>query len=124
MLDGTLPRDIAVLSDMEMFVVSQYQLYGPIEGLFTLWNKVFTIRMEGNRLTGLLPTNLDQETPLLQSLRLSENRLKGEIPASLGDLPRMRDLRLDDNQLTGSIPPSFGALVNLSKYEVVCNGLW
>ena len=122
MLDGTLPRDIAVLSDMEMFVVSQYQLYGPIEGLFTLWNKVFTIRMEGNRLTGLLPADLDQETPLLRSLRLSENRLKGEIPVSLGDLPRMRDLRLDGNQLTGSIPPSFEALVNLSKY-FVCYGL-
>lgn len=121
-LEGTLPRDIGVLSDMEMFVVSTYKLRGPIEGVFTLWNKVLNIWMEDNQFTGTLPTNLDQETPLLRSLRLSGNRVKGEIPTSMGNLASLRDLRLDENELTGSILPSFGNLVNLSEYENFCRG--
>ena len=114
-LEGTLPRDISLLSDMVTFIVPDNKLYGPIEGLFSLWNKADTIRLSENRFTGSLPANLDQETPKLRILRLSENKLKGQIPASLGNLPDLTDLQLDDNQFTGAISPSLANLGSLSK---------
>lgn len=115
-LEGTLPRDISLLSDMELFILPTFKLHGPIEGLFSLWKKVDTIRLSGNQFTGSLPANLDQETPNLRILRLSENRLTGEIPTSLSNLPGLTDLQLDDNQLTGAISPSLVNLGSLSKY--------
>ena len=44
----------------------------------------------------------------VSELRLSEDRLHGEIPPELGNLSRILDLDLSDNQLTGEIPPELG----------------
>ena len=43
----------------------------------------------------------------LYMLNLDGNRLSGEIPAFLGELPRMTGLMLQDNLFTGNIPASF-----------------
>ena len=44
----------------------------------------------------------------VSELRVSEDRLHGEIPPELGNLSRILDLDLSDNQLTGDIPPDLG----------------
>ena len=114
-LEGTLPRDISLLTDMVTFNVGQMSLTGPIEGLFTRWSKVELIALFKNQFTGSLPVNLDKETPNLKTLTLFENKLSGEIPASLGNLPVLEDLRLDRNTLSGPLQPALGGLGKLSK---------
>ncbi|CAL9091836.1 unnamed protein product [Musa textilis] len=50
------------------------------------------------------------------------NKFVGEIPATLGELPRLNLLQLDDNQLHGSIPPSLGKCP-LDKLNLASNHL-
>ena len=54
---------------------------------------------------------------------LSENGLRGEIPAALGDLDRLRVLILSGNQLTGAIPREVGNLRDLVWLFVQSNEL-
>ena len=48
-------------------------------------------------------------------LRLNDNIISGEIPASLSKLVGLKELRLDDNLLVGEIPVEFSALTNLGE---------
>ena len=68
--------------------------------------------LSDNRLTGTLPLSLGTLLSL-QELHLYANRLTGEIPASFGSLAKLQALRLDSNQLTGQIPVELSQLTNL-----------
>ena len=64
-------------------------------------------------LTGEIPdlNNLD----MLTRLRLHNNSLSGEVPATLGGLDSLRHLWLHGNKLEGSIPSSLGRLFKLER---------
>ena len=49
--------------------------------------------------------------------------MSGEIPSSLGDLPRLRDLRLENNRLAGAIPSALGDAANLKILRISQNDL-
>merc|ERR1719198_1836844 len=46
----------------------------------------------------------------LRKLNLSLNKLRGAIPATIGDLSSLQVLKLEYNALSGSIPESIGGL--------------
>lgn len=46
--------------------------------------------------------------------RLSQNKLRGAIPPSLGNLMSLEDLELHKNALSGSIPASLGNVKTLN----------
>jgi len=52
---------------------------------------------------------------------LSNNKLTGPIPESIGSLPSLEDLRLNQNELTGTIPKSIGSLINLDRLYLYQN---
>ena len=56
-------------------------------------------------------------------LELSENGLRGEIPAAIGDLDRLLVLLLSGNQLTGPIPRELGDLRSLVWLSMHVNQL-
>ena len=78
------------------------------------------LNLSGNRLTGQIPVGLG-DLPLL-SLNLSGNRLTGQIPAGLGS-PLLTSLNLSNNQLTGQIPAGLGGLLNLRHLNLSRNEL-
>ena len=51
-------------------------------------------------------------------ITLSSNRLRGSIPAELGNLSDLQVLFLRDNQLSGSIPVKLGNLSSLRWLEL------
>lgn len=59
----------------------------------------------------------------VNQLFLGENGLRGELPASLGDLEFLRELFLHGNALHGKIPPELGGLRNLKQMLLSGNNL-
>ena len=56
-------------------------------------------------------------------LDLSDNGLRGNIPAELASLEKLEALYLNDNQLSGEIPPELGKLSNLVRLLLAGNEL-
>lgn len=61
-----------------------------------------------NSLDGKLPTNLAQNLPLLQKLRLDQNNIGGTVEV-LANLSRLVELYISDNWFSGTLPSFFGA---------------
>lgn len=57
----------------------------------------------------------------LESIDLSFNLLKGELPASLGMLKNLQELKLRNNSFWGSIPNSIGNLSSLRTLDLAFN---
>jgi Leucine-rich repeat (LRR) protein len=74
--------------------------------------RVTGIDLYDNNLKGNLPASLGNLTRL-NYLVLSYNELNGRIPASIGHLINIQQIWLDNNQLNGEIPASIGNLTNL-----------
>lgn len=82
-------------------------------GITIINNRVRSIRLDYNNITGILPASLGNLDSLTY-LNLSHNPVSGSIPAELGDLSILHDLYFNNDQLSGSIPAEFG---NLSKLQ-------
>jgi Leucine-rich repeat (LRR) protein len=78
------------------------------------------IDLSDNRLSGKIPSSLgDLED--LATLDLSFNELSGAIPSALGGTSSLYKLLLGNNNLEGSIPSSFGKLSLLSTLDLSSN---
>ena len=77
--------------------------------------QVVRLHLEGNNLSGPLPTEL-VGLASLKVLSLYGNALAGPIPAELGHLANLTRLNLTGNEFTGSIPPQ---LIDLASLEVL-----
>ena len=75
-------------------------------------NRVTSVSLASNNLSGTLPTELGDLTEL-DSLDLHSNQLAGSIPWQLGQLSGLFRLNLRSNQLSGAIPPELGDLPNI-----------
>ena len=84
--------------------------------------RVAELWLWGNKLRGSIPAELGDLTEL-QTLDLRSNQLTGSIPAWLGDLTNLRRLYLGSNRLAGPIPAELGALTNLEGLLLGINQL-
>jgi Leucine-rich repeat (LRR) protein len=100
-------------------------LTGTIPDSLGLLDALNSLVLGTNRLTGSIPTSLGNLTNLganFGSLVLGSNQLSGTIPTSLGNLVNLSNvLDLSSNQLTGSIPTSLGNLTSLSNLYLYNN---
>jgi hypothetical protein len=95
-----------------------------------LWSGVFcdldaqvtSLYLDDNNLSGEIPDSLG-DLPKLEHLYLFHNQLSGPIPISLGRLENLTELELNYNQLTGDIPTSLGALGRLEQLDLGANQL-
>jgi Leucine-rich repeat (LRR) protein len=117
-LIGTLPANLAALTNLTVFTVSINKLTGPIPALAGLTN-LTSFDVGGNQLTGAIPTLAGLTN--LSTFAVDENRLTGPIPALTG-LTNLRAFIASVNQLTGAIPTLTG-LTNLVNFNVRRNQL-
>ncbi|MCE2463148.1 MAG: leucine-rich repeat domain-containing protein [Dehalococcoidia bacterium] len=75
--------------------------------------RVTRLFLTNNRLTGEIPPELGN-LPNLAWLGLSNNLLSGKIPLELDRLSNLETLLLDGNRLSGEIPAGLGGLPNLT----------
>ncbi len=85
-------------------------------------DRVKTIDLSSNNLTGTLPQELGYLTEL-KELTLDYNQISGNIPPETGSLSNLERLYLKSNQLSGSIPSTLGQLGNLILLNLSVNEL-
>ena len=74
--------------------------------------RVVGLQLDENRLSGEIPATLGRLSDL-ELLDLSNNRLGGALPEELGSLTNLKSLFLNGNDLTGAIPPELSHLPGL-----------
>lgn len=84
--------------------------------------RVTTLLLGGYGLSGLLPDFSSMDA--LQTINLSNNSLRGEVPDFLGTFPNLQILNLENNQFTGTIPASLstkkGLILRVSGNPGLC----
>ncbi|KAK6161911.1 hypothetical protein DH2020_001752 [Rehmannia glutinosa] len=86
-LNGSIPDDIRNLYNLIQLDLSMNSFSGTIPtGLFHL-HQLNSLFLGYNNLSGQLPTQLDLFS--LEILNLTHNHLRGKVPKSLGELPRL-----------------------------------
>ncbi|XXG48981.1 hypothetical protein AAC387_Pa02g3286 [Persea americana] len=120
-LSGSIPDSIGGLKSVEQIELYRNRLSGQLPE--SLGNLSSLIRFDAseNGLTGKLPEKLAGLG--LISLRLNDNRLSGEIPASLALNPNLSDLYLFNNSFSGTIPADLGRNSDLVVVDVSDNRL-
>ncbi|XP_065870518.1 receptor-like protein EIX1 [Euphorbia lathyris] len=129
-VEGWIPPSIGKLCNLQRFDLSGNNLTGSLpeslEGNNCQPNgflpSLMQLKLSSNRLEGDLPNWLGQLDNLAE-LFLSNNLFQGSIPADLGNLRNLSRLGLANNQLTGTLPDSFGKLSELSTLDVSVNHL-
>ncbi|CAM0909279.1 unnamed protein product [Alopecurus aequalis] len=81
------------------------------------------IELDGNKLSGPMPSSIARLSPKLQALILAGNRISGVIPPGIGNLVGLQMLDLGYNLLTGVIPDGIGKLKDLQGLQLRGNEL-
>ena len=121
-LTGVIPPELANLSNLELLDFGSNRLSGTIPPELTSLSNLERLDFARNRLSGTIPPELASLSNL-ELLRLGHNELNGMIPPQLGSLSNLRVLGLSNNELTGTIPPQLGSLSNLRILRLSNNQL-
>ncbi|PKU83455.1 leucine-rich repeat receptor-like serine/threonine-protein kinase BAM1 [Dendrobium catenatum] len=146
-LNGNLPPDLCFGNKLQTLIALGNFLFGPIpeslghclslsrirmgdnylngsipSGLFGLPD-LAQVELQDNLLTGAFPeTGSLHISPNLGQISLSNNRLFGPLPPSIGNFSGIQKLLLNQNFFFGGIPPDIGRLQQLSKMDFSGNG--
>ena len=109
-LDGPLPPELGLLTDLIVVELDENALRGSIhEGIWKGWIKIDQLGLNDNALTGSLPSTIG----LLSNMRglfLNNNQFTGTLPSALGQMSTIQYLHLSSNRLSGIISPDIGNL--------------
>ncbi|XXG59734.1 hypothetical protein AAC387_Pa04g1764 [Persea americana] len=126
-LSGPLPVSTSTTPGLDMLLNARHfhfnknKLSGNIPAkLFSSEMKLIHLILDGNELTGSIPTTLGLVKTLLV-LRLDRNHLSGEVPSNLNSLTDIFELNLANNQLTGPIPNLTSEMTSLNHVDLSNN---
>jgi len=120
-LTGTIPREVASLTTMEIyFNLSDNLLEGILPMELTNMDKVWAIDLSSNNFSGKIPPNLGS-CEAVELVNLSHNWLEGPIPESFGNLLSLQSLDLSSNFLSGEIPSSLEKCSSLKQLDLSFN---
>jgi hypothetical protein len=119
-LSGTIPPDIALLTNMERLVLNKNNLTGtvPWVPMMTYMTKIEYLDVDYNLLTGPLPSPWNGTWPVLGIFWAAWNQFSGTISPGFSHWPALKDLYIKDNKLTGTIPSELGDLSTLYWFSV------
>jgi Leucine-rich repeat (LRR) protein len=103
LLNGALPYETNLLTELVSFIVDGVMLHGKLDGVFSKLTKLETLALPNNQLIGTIPQGLPLENINLKFLILSANGLTGTVPISIGSLSSLEGLQLDNNTFSGPV---------------------
>lgn len=122
-MNGTLPSQVSLASQMTALYVFENNFVGNIPGLGNMPLQIF--HGQGNILNGPLPFDLffGEWAETIQEWWVFDNQLTGMLSSGMGLLRNLRDFRVSNNFFDGSIPESTFTLPRLFRFEVQNNDL-
>jgi hypothetical protein len=110
-LEGTIPSEISLLSQLEVLDFSKSQVRGSLHEFLPLTTNAFPalkeLRLPGTGVSSTIATEVGRLSSL-ECLLLSDNDLSGTIPEELGYLSLLRTVNVEgNNKLNDSIPVGF-----------------
>ncbi|MCD7468642.1 Serine/threonine-protein kinase hsl1 [Datura stramonium] len=121
-LIGELPDTLRGLKKLVNLDLALNYLYGPIPSWLTELTSVVQIELYNNSFTGEFPANGWSNMTALRRVDVSMNRVTGKIPNELCELP-LESLKLYENQLYGELPEGIANSPNLSELMLFRNSL-
>ncbi|EOX91818.1 Leucine-rich receptor-like protein kinase family protein [Theobroma cacao] len=116
-LFGPIPESLGKCESLSRIRMGENFLNGSIpKGLFGL-PKLTQVELQDNYLTGEFPVTESSISANLGQISLSNNKLSGTLPASVGNFSGVQKLLLDGNKFSGRIPAEIGKLQQLSKMD-------
>jgi len=107
---GLLPERLGFLTDLQFLSLSNNRLTGPV----SFASGILGVELDGNMLTGSLPTSEAAYPLVLSSLNVANNLLTGSVPAAIALLVNMSYFNISNNNIVGSIPSEFCSSVGAS----------
>ncbi|XP_010493149.1 PREDICTED: LRR receptor-like serine/threonine-protein kinase EFR [Camelina sativa] len=128
-LTGSIPLSFGKLSNLWWLGMSNNALgnnsFSGLEFIAALANctQLEFLDVGDNRLGGELPASISSLSTKLTSLSLGGNLISGTIPSDIGNLESLQELSLETNFLTGGLPDSFGKLLKLQVVDLYSNAI-
>ncbi|CAN4121963.1 unnamed protein product [Withania somnifera] len=118
-LSGKISPYIHNLTHLELLLLQNNNISGPIPTEIGMLQKLKTIDLSDNQLTGKIPPSLAQ-LKNLQYLRLNNNSLSGAIPLELSNMTQLTLLDLSFNNLSGPVPRFLAKTFNILGNPIIC----
>ncbi|MBA0590324.1 hypothetical protein Gorai_019037, partial [Gossypium raimondii] len=107
-LQGTLPSDIQILTELERLEVQWNNISGPVPSLNGL-SSLQVLMLSNNHFTSF-PTDFFSGLSSLQSVEMDNNPFSAwEIPQSLQNASALQNFSANSANITGKIPDIFGS---------------
>jgi hypothetical protein len=129
---GTLPTSLALLYNLEELDASFADLEGVLmpelfigvgtsnsSGMKPSWPRLRTLRLNANRLSGPLPSEIGLLGGSLKNLFMDANKFQGLIPSELGLLTALTCLAIARNSFDGELPTEVIAFPNSVRLDVL-----
>ncbi|RZC64946.1 hypothetical protein C5167_008638 [Papaver somniferum] len=120
-LEGSIPKSLVNLGNLENLDLSVNKFSGGIPEEFGNFQKLVYMVMSDNKLSDI-PMQIG-ECLSLKQLDLADNQLNGSLPTQLFELLNLTDLYLNNNTLIGTIPALIGNLNSVETLTLYHNNL-
>ena len=125
-LNGTLPREIGNLSELEWLIIGSSPAMGELPPEVGNLSNLIHLEIDGGigvdgGLAGKLPAEIGSLGSLQRLIIRNNYQLTGGLPVELGNLAKLKELDLSHNELCGTLPPEIGNLINLRVLALEVN---
>ncbi|KAJ6746413.1 LEUCINE-RICH REPEAT EXTENSIN-LIKE PROTEIN 3-RELATED [Salix koriyanagi] len=115
-LQGTLVKEISVLTDMSLLHLNSNRFSGTLPDTFRDLISLQELDLSNNHFSGPIPEDVFNKK--LDAIFLNNNQFDSQIPQNLGNSPASV-INLANNKLSGNIPSSFGLMSSKVKGDSV-----
>ena len=119
---GTLPTELARLTDLKMFQLGFNHVSGSISADWANMTDLQVLYLNSNNIEGTLPEDFGAITSL-RYLNMSDNNISGTLPPSIGQMGDLNDITLHVNRISGSLPLEMGSISPLRHLRMQNNKL-
>jgi hypothetical protein len=122
-LKGTIPADIALLTDLRTLDLYRNFLSGtaPWEPMLRYMTNMAALSLDDNGLSGPLPSPWPGTWLVLTTFWAEWNHFNGTISPSYAHCPSLDDFDVSANKLTGTLPSELGKISSFKSFVVFEN---